>query len=757
MSYIKIILTFTLLLSNLFANKNEKIILQFDWLNQFQFAGYYIAKEKDYYKNLGLDVQLKEFDFDVNLLDSTLKNENQYSVGKSSLIIDKLEGKDIVLLAAIYQNSPMILLSLKKSNIPTIVNLKNKKVMMTPDARTAASINSMIISQGLKLEDIKFQKHSFNLEDLINGKTDVMASYLSNEPFLLKQRNIKYNIHNPSDYGFNFYGGLLFTSLKELKKNPARVRKMHEASIKGWNYAFNNIEETAQLIFDKYNTQNKSLESLIYEGYTLKKLARFDEGLLGNIDYERIEEIKRLYLLLGLSKNIEDFKIKELIYNPYTVHLSKKQKEYLKKNYLSFVTNSNFPPFTMKIDNKISGIEVDYWNLILKKLNIKSHINIINEEKGLVQLLKEEENTIKFAYSSKDYSNFTDTTDVISNIKIALVTLNDKPFTPDISALKDIKIALNKHSVYYKNLKESYPLIKFIDISSMEEGLDLLSRNKVYGLIGKLNTLSYRITNQALTNMKISATLNETFEMKLIMNKENKVLKAILNEAISKITKEEMNNINTKYHAVVYETSIDYSWIYKIILPLIFVILIITISNRKLNNEITKRKQIEKELFKVANTDALTNIYNRRKIEELYNKELLRVKRYNRDLSIIFFDIDNFKKVNDDLGHANGDLVLTKLASIVKSNIRASDYFGRWGGEEFIIILPETSKEKAQNLAYALKDKISHSDFDIKRNVTCSFGVSKFEKNDSADSLLTRVDHAMYYIKRNGKDGVKVG
>ncbi len=219
--------------------------------------------------------------------------------------------------------------------------------MLTPDARSAASINSMIISQGLKLSDINFQTHSFKLEDLINGKTDAMGCYLSNEPYLLKQRGIEFDIHNPSDYGFDFYGGLLFTSQKELINNPSRVRSFYKATLKGWKYAFENIEETATLIYNKYNTQRKTLDALIYEGQVLKKLAKIEEGLLGDINTKKIEEIKRLYLLLGLSNHNPKFKLSDLIYNPYEIKLTKEEKEYLEENKITLVTNSNYPPFTI--------------------------------------------------------------------------------------------------------------------------------------------------------------------------------------------------------------------------------------------------------------------------------------------------------------------------------------------------------------------------------------------------------------------------
>lgn len=120
--------------------------------------------------------------------------------------------------------------------------------MITGDAKQSASIESMIASQGVNLKDITIQEHSFDIEDLINGTTDAMACYLSNEPYILNQKNIKFNVLNPNDYNFNFYEGILFTSKKESENNQIRVQNFNEASLRGWKYAFDNIEETAKLI-----------------------------------------------------------------------------------------------------------------------------------------------------------------------------------------------------------------------------------------------------------------------------------------------------------------------------------------------------------------------------------------------------------------------------------------------------------------------------------------------------------------------------
>ncbi len=461
--------------------------------------------------------------------------------------------------------------------------------------------------------------------------------------------------------------------------------------------------------------------------------------------------------MLGLSNHNPKFKLSDLIYNPYEIKLTKEEKEYLEENKITLVTNSNYPPFTISENNILSGIEIDYWHLLNKKLKVlNSSIQIIDNNKIALKKVEDDPNIVKYAFSKRESNQFAVKTNSLGKIAIGLVTLNDKPFISDVSNLSGKKIAISKYSSLYQHFKFNYPNINYIETKDVEESLQLLSQNKVFGVIGKLPTLSYLITKKALTNMKISGTFDEKFNIKLLVNKYNKTLLDILNKTVLTFTDKEINDINTKYYSVIYQTSFDYSWFYKIIIPLILIILIIVFTNRKLNNEIKKRKKIEERLNNVANIDGLTNIYNRRKIEALYNKELIRVRRYKRELSIIFFDIDNFKAINDKLGHAVGDEVLIKLSSVIKNNIRETDFFGRWGGEEFVIILPETNKAKASNVAHVLKEKINMYDFNINRDVTCSFGVSQFEETDSADTLLTRADNAMYYVKKNGKNDVKV-
>ncbi len=301
----KVILILSLSVS-LFAV--QKVVLQLSWKNQFQFAGYYVAKEMGFYKDAGIDVEIKEFTKSTDLSDVVQSGKADFAIGRSSLLIDKINGKDVVALGAIFQESPLVLMSLDNTGINSVKDLKNKRIMLTNDARDTASIMAMLFSNGITRDDVTILPHSFNLDDIINKKTDAMASYISNEPIRMEDKGIKYKIFDPKDYGFHFYSDILFTSSAFIKKNPKLTKDFYEATMKGWKFAFDNVLETAEIIDKHYNTQHKTLIQLIKEGEILKHLAIKQDTPLGYLDKDKLNDIVKVYKVLGLVKKNVDMK-----------------------------------------------------------------------------------------------------------------------------------------------------------------------------------------------------------------------------------------------------------------------------------------------------------------------------------------------------------------------------------------------------------------------------------------------------------------
>lgn len=152
--------------------------------------------------------------------------------------------------------------------------------------------------------------------------------------------------------------------------------------------------------------------------------------------------------------------------------------------------------------------------------------------------------------------------------------------------------------------------------------------------------------------------------------------------------------------------------------------------------------------------DKLTQLNNRLKLDEVLQDELERSTRYGTDFSVILLDIDHFKNVNDDFGHLTGDLVLVELADILKKNVRVTDTVGRWGGEEFLIILPQTGLANALLAAEKIRAVVDKTEFTKAGHITCSFGVSSFREGDNQDTLLYRADKALYDAKNSGRNQV---
>lgn len=182
-----------------------------------------------------------------------------------------------------------------------------------------------------------------------------------------------------------------------------------------------------------------------------------------------------------------------------------------------------------------------------------------------------------------------------------------------------------------------------------------------------------------------------------------------------------------------------------------------TVTGVVLNStDITKIKEMEDKLKKLSVTDQLTGIYNRVKFHEALTEEIKRYRRYEASLSIIMLDIDHFKSVNDTHGHDVGDIVLVRLVKLVKDYIRETDIFSRWGGEEFIILLPHTTIVNAAKLAERIRIRITEEVFDTAGAITCSFGVAEFNANDSDETFTKRVDNALYKSKHDGRNRVTI-
>ena len=296
---------------NLYSKDLIKVTIQLSWFDQFQFAGYYMAKEQGFYKDAGLDVQILPFSLGMNIPKMVNDGDVDFAIGRENLILEKAKYPKIIALAAIFQATPLVLLTTKDSGIDSFNKFENKKLMRTKDDGSEVSIKAMLASSKIDVKSIAQVEHSHNIYDLIDKKVDIISAYTSKAPYILQKEQIKYNIFYPKDYGFDMYSDFLITNIDKYNNDYNIVEKFKKASLKGWEYAYNNIEKSVDIIFEKYNTQNLSKEELIFEANELKKLSYLNISRLGDMKQEKVQRIYDLYNVMGYINS--EFKIDNFI------------------------------------------------------------------------------------------------------------------------------------------------------------------------------------------------------------------------------------------------------------------------------------------------------------------------------------------------------------------------------------------------------------------------------------------------------------
>ena len=512
---------------------SEKIVVQLKWVNQFQFAGYYAALEKGFYKEAGLDVILRPNGYNgsfVSPVDAVVSGDAQFGISNSGLVLDYLNGKPVVALAATLQHSAVSWLVLEKSGIRSIHDMVNKRLMTVFPLSESLELLEPFRAEGIDPKKLNLTQTIFDLQPLIDGKIDAYDAYVTNEPFLLEQKGIPYRIIDPRTYGIDFYGDVLFTSQAELQNNPERVEAFRKASMAGWRYAMAHPDEIIDLIVNKYAPQ-KNREHLRFEARAMWNLMQPDIIEMGHMNPGR-------------------------------------------------------------------------W---LRIAEIMTEHNRIIDDKILDSFI----------------------------------------YTPDN---------------YQQNL------LRYLQIATITSVIALL----LAGIA---------------------------------------------------------------------------SWIYR--------------TNRRLVREIAARQSAEEQLRHLSETDALTGLANRRAFDQQLNKEFQRYLRYRHPFCVVMVDIDWFKHINDTYGHPAGDHVLTEFAWRLRDHIRKTDVLARIGGEEFAILMPETSPLEAKKRTEALQKCINNAPFQLGNSadsplmMTASFGISCVADNDLvAEASLIRADTALYKAKNSGRNQV---
>lgn len=291
----------------------ERVSVQLPWKHQFEFAAFYAAEAKGYYRDAGLAVDILEGDPGVDTVSTVLSGKADFGIGTSSLVIDRHQGKPVVALAALMQHSPVGLLARRAHGINSVSDLADRPVAV--DVHSSNEIEAYLKASGLPANRLKLVPQTdWTLASVDRGEHAAKAVYLSNEPFLIRGREHEYLLLTPRSAGIDLFGNILFTTESMLGKRPELVRAFREATLKGLVYALDHSDEIAQLIIERYNTQGKSLEHLRFEAEQIRELTRPDIVEAGYMNPGRWRHVVAVYASQKLMPG--DFDVEPFLYAP---------------------------------------------------------------------------------------------------------------------------------------------------------------------------------------------------------------------------------------------------------------------------------------------------------------------------------------------------------------------------------------------------------------------------------------------------------
>lgn len=740
----------------------EKVTLQLKWLHQFQFAGYYAAQQKGFYADEGLEVDIRPRDLMKNNILQVIEGEAEYGVADTVLLLYQARNEPVVIVAPIFQHSPNVLMTLESSDIYSAYDLQDKEVAFyqkdTDGFPLLAMFENIHISPKLKRIAAKTEP-----EMLVRGEVDAYACYISNEPYTLQQQGIKTRIIQPMNYGIDFYGDMLFTSRQEAEQHPDRVERFKRATLKGWKYALSHKVEIAKYIQRELGSA-KTLEHLLYEADAIEELIAPKTIPIGSMDEGRFKFMSELFVKHGLID--KPFSLNKGIYrsNSDQIIFSAKEARWIKQHPVVRVAiDTSWEPIEYVNDKgQLSGIAKGYLDFLSQATGI--HFQPATElgwSEAVQRAQKRELDMFSAVISTQERRRYMNYTDPYLKFPMVIATRRQEPFISDMDQLNGHTVSVVANYASHEKMQKYYPEIPLYLVNTPQEGLEAVSNGKAYAYIDNLAVISHIINQENLSNMQISGETPFRADIAMAIRKDWPELHSIIQKVLNSMSEQTQNRLTNPWLQVTYKKELQWRTLAYIMTPVLAILFIILIYNRRLrqlnNDLVTTQGELTKtnqKLETLSITDPLTGAFNRGHTDQVLKQESERASRYHLNLSLILIDLDNFKQVNDKYGHLTGDAVLIQTSKWIESVIRSTDTFGRWGGEEFVIICPETDLAQAVMLAEKIRSGIEQQRFPEKLKQTLSIGVAQYRFNESTDQWIYRTDQSLYTAKHNGKNQV---
>ncbi len=433
------------------------------------------------------------------------------------------------------------------------------------------------------------------------------------------------------------------------------------------------------------------------------------------------------------------------------VELTSQERDYLQKlGPIKVCVDPDWAPFeTLSTKGEYVGIGADLLFLVAQRLGMNIEVlktkdwdeTMLASKAGKCQMMS----FLNQTPARDKWLIFTEPHFSDPNV---FITREEHPFIADPNDLVDKTIVFPEGTAMEEKIRKAYPNLKVITVPTEMDAFKLVSDKKADMTMRSLIVAAYTIKKEGFFNLKISGQLpNYTNQLRMGVIKSEPMLRDILAKGVATISAKDRESIVNQHIIIKAQTVVDYGLVTKMLIGF----LLIGAAAIYRYYELSK---YNKKLLYLSQTDILTKLYNRTKIDQALNIQMERAKRTQRHFAVLLLDIDFFKKVNDTLGHPVGDAVLIQLANIAKQSIRSYDIIGRWGGEEFLVLCPESTLQEAQQVAQRIRTHIKNAHFSTNTIHTISIGVAMMREEDTPNTLIARADKALYRAKDEGRDRV---
>lgn len=434
-----------------------------------------------------------------------------------------------------------------------------------------------------------------------------------------------------------------------------------------------------------------------------------------------------------------------------------------------YCIDPDWAPYESLINEQHVGLSQQYLTLIQQYTDLTfTLVPTASWQQTLEYVQSNKCDLIPMLNSTTNRQSFLDFTNVLFRAPNALYGHYNQPLVGHLANIDQQSVAVVTGYRLHRYLLDNYPEINIVEVENEAQGLKKVQNKEIDFYLGSFHGANKYIKDNALHHLRIVGISELEDKLRIGVSKSFSHIIPMLNQAITQITVAEHARVFSYLKEINTTQVQDYSVAIKSATAFTAVIVCLLFGYwRSVNNASmleAKNKALKlahqqldeknKQLAELATRDSLTQLYNRGHLSECIHQQIKLKERYDKSACLLILDIDDFKQINDHFGHKVGDDVLRHFATLLQECARSVDIVARWGGEEFVMLCPETNIDEAKIVAKRFQQRLIDTSSDALPCVTCSIGIAPLQESKSADQWFIAADNAMYQAKNMGKDTV---